>query len=159
MIRWGTNADKLGIGRVYCQAWKTAYAGIVPQHFLDGLTDENCAPRGNIANCLVAEENGEIIGVTNFGNCRDACSMRVGELRTIYVLPEHWGTGVGRALFQAAAAQLLEDGYSGFYLWTLKENARARRFYARMGMAESDAARDIEIGGAKMKEVRYTMGL
>lgn len=160
MIRFGQNADRLSIGRVYAQAWKAAYKGMAPQSFLDALTDENCAPpEGKVTNCFVAEENGEIIGVVNFGSCRNACSMRVGELRSIYVLPQYWRTGVGNALFRAASAQLREDGYDGFYLWVLKENARARRFYARMGMEESGAEREIEIGGARLEEVRYTMQL
>lgn len=158
MIRLGTNEDRLSIGHVYCQAWKAAYAGIVPQPFLDALTDENCAPpEGKVANCFVAVEADEIIGVVNFGSCRNACSMRVGELRSIYVLPQCWGTGAGRALFRAAAAQLREDGYDGFYLWVLKDNLRARRFYTRMGMIDSGEEREFEIGGAPLAEVRYGM--
>lgn len=145
MIRIAANADRLAIGRVYCAAWKAAYRGTAPQTFLDALTDENCAPaQSDVVGGRVCELDGQIVGVVSYGTCREACSVRVGEIRSIYVLPAYWNRGVGRALFGAAADELRERGYTGFYLWVLWENARVRRFYERMGMTRSTLLEEVK---------------
>ena len=78
-------------------------------------------------------------------------------MRSIYVLADFWGKGVGRSLFEAASAVLKDRGYDGFYLWVLKENDRARRFYEKMGMVCFDNERTITIGGKELVESRYEM--
>ena len=148
-------SDLLSIGHVYCEAWKAAYKGIVPDDFLGGLTDENCAPRSIPSKgALVCEENGKIIGVAAFGARRDRTDARSGELYSIYVLPEYWRMGAGRALFEAALNQLRASGCTSLFLWTLTDNARARRFYERMGMTAVDSRR-IAIGGRELEETGY----
>ena len=152
MIRSPMPSDLLSIGHVYCAAWKAAYRGIVPDDFLDRLTDENCAPR-SLHSCgsLVCEENGKIIGVAAFGAHRDRTDARSGELYSIYVLPEYWRMGAGRALFEVVCSQLRAEGYEFLFLWALTENRRAIRFYERMGMAAVDS-RTITIGGRELSE-------
>ena len=83
----------------------------------------------------------------------------LGELYSIYVLPEHWGSGQGCALFRAAAERLKEQGYSGMYLWVLRDNLHARMFYERMGMTPSEEERELEIAGAYLHEIPYRMQL
>src|ERR1044071_9158411 len=68
----------------------------------------------------VAEEGGEPVGSVSIG----------GEfLRTLYVLPSHWRTGVGTALHDNALVRLRERGRATAKLWTLEENWSARRYY------------------------------
>lgn len=159
IIRSPMPSDLLSIGHVYCEAWKAAYKGIVPDDFLGGLTDESCAPRSHRPNgALVCEETGKIIGVAAFGARRDRTDERSGELYSIYVLPECWRMGAGRALFESARSQLRAEGYLSLFLWTLTDNARARRFYERMGMTAVDS-RTITIGGRKLAETGYVQAL
>lgn len=155
MIRFSMQNDLLSIGHVYCAAWKAAYRGIVPDDFLDCLTDENCAPR-SLHSCvsLVCEADGRIVGVAAFGARRDQPDEKTGELYSIYVLPEFWRTGAGSALFESARNQLREEGYESLFLWTLTENTRARRFYEKMGMEEYKT-RTITIGGRELSETGY----
>jgi GNAT superfamily N-acetyltransferase len=74
----------------------------------------------------VAEAGGEPVG-----------SVSVGDefLRTLYVLPAHWRTGVGSALHDHALERLRARGCDQAKLWTLEENWDARRFYERRGWA------------------------
>jgi len=80
---------------------------------------------------LVAAHGGEILGFVAVGASRDPGTD--GELFAIYVHPEHWGTGVGRALIEAGEAELRRLGHQDAILWVLDDNPRARRFYELAG--------------------------
>lgn len=56
-------------------------------------------------------------------------SVSPGWLESLYVVPEHWGTGVAPELHDEAVG-LLERPC---HLWVLVENRRARRFYDQRG--------------------------
>jgi putative acetyltransferase len=62
-------------------------------------------------------------------------SVSVGDvfLRTLYVVPEKWGTGVGTELHDVALERLKARGCTTAKLWTLEENWDARRFYEKRG--------------------------
>ena len=157
MIRYPSQNDLSAIGHVYCEGWKAAYRGIVPDDFLDRLTDENCSPRAvRSGGALVCERDGQIIGAASFGALRDSDDKQTGELYSIYVLPEYWSKGAGRALFDAACSALYKDGYARMFLWALAENKRALRFYRKMGMNEA-GCRTITIGGKALSEVGFLM--
>jgi ribosomal protein S18 acetylase RimI-like enzyme len=81
-----------------------------------------------------------------------------GELYTLYVSPAHWSTGAGRALTDAALDGLRAAGYRRVVLWTLTENARARRFYDKAGFAP-DGATNILAGLGNVEELRYVRDL
>lgn len=158
LIRKATSEDHLALGHVYCNSWKAGYKNIIPQPFLDSLTTENCAPKSeriNGNNNYIAEENGTVVGLVNFGAARDKNVENMGELRSIYVLAGFWGKGVSRKLFHAAAMEFAKSGYAGFYLWVLKENYRARRFYEKMGLVLTDCERVITVGGKELVESKY----
>ena len=159
MIRSPMPSDLSAIGHVYCAAWKAAYRGIVPDGFLDGLTDESCAPRSHRPDgALVCEEDGQIIGVAAFGARRDPSAPMEGELYSIYVLPEYWRMGAGGALFEEVRSQLRAEGYNSLFLWALTENTRAIRFYEKMGMKAVDQ-RTITIGGKELSETGFLQTL
>jgi GNAT superfamily N-acetyltransferase len=49
--------------------------------------------------------------------------------------PERWRRGIGRALVDAAGAELRDDGCDAAVLWVYEANAGGRAFYAAMGFA------------------------
>lgn len=150
--------DALSLGEVYCTAWKAAYARIVPQDFLDALTPECCAPLPTqivAANNFVYKQDGKIVGLVNFGACRDEPDGRTGEIRSIYVLPDCWNLGIGRQLFLAAKDALQKQGYVRWIVWTLADNLRARRFYEKQGMINTMRTRMLQLGGKDLLEVQY----
>ena len=160
MIRPGTGRDSADMGRVYCLAWQQAYAGIVPGEFLKALRPEECAPppeKVTPGSCRVYETDGRVVGLVNFGPGRDDDAGGLAEVRTIYVLPEYWRRGIGRALMRAAADAVRDAGYPGYFLWVLTENARARRFYESVGLCFSGETRVKEIAGKPLSESRYIL--
>ena len=57
-----------------------------------------------------------------------------GEVVSLYLLPAYYRKGYGRELLESVRDALLEH-YEGVYLWVLRENARARAFYEKLGFA------------------------
>jgi putative acetyltransferase len=57
-------------------------------------------------------------------------AFRRGWIEQLYVLPEHQGRGIGRALLGVA-----QSGAEALELWTFQRNAEARAFYERHGFA------------------------
>ena len=59
----------------------------------------------------------------------------------LYVLPDWWSRGVGRALHDEVLARQRAEGRTSCNLWVLEENTRARRFYERLGWRENGETR------------------
>jgi ribosomal protein S18 acetylase RimI-like enzyme len=83
---------------------------------------------------------------------------QTGELYALYVAPDWWSAGVGRALLETVVAALRAAGYRRAVLWTLTGNARARRFYEKAGFA-ADGTTNILAGLGGVEELRYARDL
>ena len=77
-----------------------------------------------------------------------------GELYAIYVDPQHWGEGAGRALIEHAERSMRESGFTRALLWVLAGNERAERFYRATGW-ECDGQKEDDFQGARVTELRY----
>ncbi|MFD4501612.1 GNAT family N-acetyltransferase [Streptomyces sp. NPDC058457] len=150
------------VSEIRVRGWQYAYRGLMPQPFLDGLSVERDAERrrarfldgGDGVTELVAERGGTIVGWAAHGPYRDG-EVRTGdaELYAVYVAAAHLGTGAGRALLATVLEQCA--GYARVYLWVLKGNARARRFYEIAGFAADGTEEPYEVGGVAVPEMRY----
>jgi GNAT superfamily N-acetyltransferase len=98
---------------------------------------------------LVAQEDGVPTGVAG---CRSEW------LDGLYVLPEWWSRGVGRALHDEVLERLRTDGCERCHLWVLDDNHRARRFYERLGWAENGTSRVVPFPPNPI-DVGYTIAL
>jgi ribosomal protein S18 acetylase RimI-like enzyme len=82
---------------------------------------------------LVAEEDGEIVG-TLYANLS---TSHFGYVFGVYTVPGARGRGVGRALMQAVAEHLQEQGREYVVLSVDTPNKGAREFYARLGFEDA----------------------
>ena len=167
VVRPAAFEDAAQIADVHIRSWQQAYRDLMDQAYLDGL-DQTLLQRqanweqsitGHDSQVQVASLADAVVGWISFGPSRDhdADPQRVGEVMAVYVLAEHWGSGVGRRLWLAALARLAEQGYEKVTLWVLVENVRAIRFYQAAGLAEEpETRRMLERGGMKLQEVRYS---
>jgi len=167
-----TEDDVPAVSAIRVRGWQAAYAGIVPQDYLDAMDiAEDTARRreflagsaGRVRN-LVAEEEpaapGPVVGWAAFGPYRgEQEGTAVGELYALYVRPDRIGTGAGRALTAAVVAEATRQGRRRLLLWVLADNARARRFYAAAGFAPDGAETVDEIHGVPLRELRYARDL
>jgi GNAT superfamily N-acetyltransferase len=109
----------------------------------------------------VALEEGRVIGFAGFDRSRDPKSKATtGEIWAIYVLPSHWGRGVGLALWDATREALVEEGCKEVTLWLPLCNDRALRFFELAGFKrELNTAKTAVVAGVKLEEIRLRRGL
>ncbi|OIJ67911.1 GNAT family N-acetyltransferase [Streptomyces mangrovisoli] len=164
-----TLADCDRVAEIRVAGWRTAYRGLMPQPYLDGLSVARDAERRrevftrdrtDVVN-LVAEHGGEVAGWAAHGPYRDDESGLTAdaELYTLYVDPARQGRGIGHALLQEVLRQRAGLGHDLIMLWVVKGNTPARRFYERAGFAADGAEEPFEAGGASVPEVRYVRHL
>ncbi|GAA3440811.1 GNAT family N-acetyltransferase [Planomonospora venezuelensis] len=164
-MRDGGPDDVGAVLRVKNETWRTAYRGLLPQDFLDGLSVTPRAVQawrariGSGAQHLaVGEAGGEVSGFVLYGPAEDE-GTGGAEIHAIYVLAEHWSTGLGLALMAHAVGHLAELGYREAGLWVLEGNARARRFYERFGFTPSGRVQDVDGLPFPAPELHYRMAL
>src|SRR6185437_3716035 len=158
--------DAMAVARVHVRSWQAGYRGLLPDGYLDGLRPEERAARYNFASenvhdpvTIVAVGDGMICGFATTSPARDPDVPEDGELCALYVDPEWWGRGVGRALIEAARLRLWETGFRNAVLWLLAGNARADRFYRMDGWMPDGLSRNDTVWGAAVDEVRYRRSL
>ncbi len=163
MIRHAVEGDADAMGRLHVRAWQSAYRGVMPDEYLDGLQpDERITMwRGRISRTdlpplLVAVVAGEVAGFAAFGAEQSTTgSTGCGELYAMNLDPPHWGKGIGRALLRQATEALGALNYHEAVLWVVPENIRARTLYESEGWVADGAASTEEILGVIVTDIRY----
>ncbi|MBO5146739.1 MAG: GNAT family N-acetyltransferase [Lachnospiraceae bacterium] len=79
------------------------------------------------------------------------------ELCEFYVEPFFKGQGIGQALIQYLIQEAREAQKTKIFLWVIKDNLSARRFYERNGFAADGQERIIE--GTSVMDIRYVREL
>jgi len=132
------------------RSWQAAYEGLIPADFLARLSASSRAAAwarriGDGGGVLVAEEDGVIAGFAAFGP---------SQLYALYLLPEFWGRGLGRALHDRVVQEM--SGESAV-LWVLATNERAKAFYVRQGWVDDDARQTetVDEGRVTLEEMRF----
>lgn len=162
LIRPARPEDAPQIARVHVDSWRTTYAGIVPNAFLENLSYERrevwwrhqlSEDRSSIF--FVAESPaGEVVGFASGGpKLGEKYPDFEGELYAAYLLAEHQRRGYGSRLLGMVAEKLQEAGYGSMLAWVLRENP-SRPFYDAVG-GRVLGSQEIEIGGVKLEEVAY----
>lgn len=147
-IRKAEPRDAVAIAGVHLEAWRGAYAGIIPHKALTAMINRrgsdwwaNAIRRA--ATVLVVEIGGVIAGYATIGRNRARELPQQGEIYELYLRPEYQGIGLGSRLFTAARRRLAEHGLRGLVVWALEENDNALGFYA--GAGGRDIAEGVEI--------------
>ncbi|GII81979.1 N-acetyltransferase [Sphaerisporangium rufum] len=162
-LRDMTAQDIPGVSAVRITGWQAAYAGMIPQDHLDGLTVEADIERRrkifganpDIQN-VVADRDGAVAGWGVLGPCRDADrTPSDGEIYALYVAPGLIGQGIGRALMRELVSRARRADWHTLYLWVLEENHRARRFYERAGFTPDGERAPWTAGEISVPEIRY----
>ena len=136
------DASLAGYGHIFPPELYPYPTGVVAQRWDEFLADEEMT-------VLVADEDGAATGVA---------ALRADWLDALYVLPQWWKRGVGRALHDEVLARQRAGGCSRCHLWVLEHNDRARRFYERLGWVENGNSRVVPFP-PKPIDVGYTIAL
>lgn len=170
-IRAAGPDDVAAIESVRVAGWRVAYRGLVPDEILDNMSAGDAVhPHGahglaarrealartGVFALLAEDADARPAGYCVGGPDRDL--PYGGEIYALYVLPEHWSTGLGRELLRQGVAELRAAGHTDGCLWVLEGNARARRFYERAGLTTTGERRMLDMG-RPVPEVRYRIDL
>ena len=165
LIRPARIDDAGAIAEIGVRGWQEAYRGILPGDFLDRLsvTAREVAWRtmlssdeAGAAPAWLAERDGRAVGFVASGPPRDEdVPLPAAEVYAIYVLPDAWRHGAGRALLAAAVEHWRARGTSTIVLWVLEANARGRAFYEAQGWRPDGGRQEIDFGGFSAIEIRY----
>lgn len=161
-MRRATGADAAAVAAMHVRAWQTAYRGIMPDPFLNGLEVVSRASRYSFDRSgpgdpvtWIAVDRDVVVGMVGVGPGRDEDLPGLGEVRALYVAPDRWRSGAGSALMAKAERLLTDAGFSDAFLWVLEDNARGRRFYEAARWAADGRTKLVGIGGRELVEVRY----
>lgn len=161
-IREATQADVEGITLVAEATWHAAYADVLNEETIDAALAEWYDPEATrelVARAdvtyLVTEAEDEVVGYVSGGPTERG---GVASLGAIYVAPEHWGEGIGTALYEALADQCRDDGLESIRVRVLEDNEMGRSFYRTHGF-ELVEYRNIELFDEEATECLYRRDL
>ena len=148
LVRNAEFDDMKQAGHIMSVSFRTAFADFVSQQTMDACAQED--------NCIALLEGifeegkvhfliGENSGMLAWQQTEDGA-----EIIAIHTLPESRGTGLGHVILTEALNQI---GSQRTFLWTFKQNTRARRFYEKHGFHWDGSERVSEFDEAL--EVRY----
>ena len=158
-IREAKETDINQLAVVTVDTWRSAYAGIVNEQYLDSMSYERCQEswRSRLLDdgvTLVAVDDvGCIMGYAQAGPTQRADRRYPQEIYAIYVLPAYQRLGVGKQLFDAVRAWLASIGVNTLIIWALSDNPH-RRFYEKLGGSEYKHL-TIDLHGQMLKVVAY----
>jgi len=163
-LRAATVADAEQLERIRVRAWQVGYRHVFPAEALDAMPVDARRWVESLTHgfedgqtCVVAEDERGVLGWATFGSARDP-EDRYGEVRGLYVDPDRWGLGAGRALLARAESELARR-WDEAVLWTLADNPRTRRFYEANGWRADRVTSVFESHGVVAAIVHYAKPL
>jgi hypothetical protein len=130
-IRRARARDASGIAAVHVETWRSAYAGLLPDEFLERLSvvrlagqyDRSIRMGLGVHVAITAADDAEP-ALVGFTSARRSRSDRLGEgeVETLYVMDDWQNQGIGGALLRASGKFLAGLGCRSAYAWVLREN-------------------------------------
>lgn len=82
-----------------------------------------------------------------------------GELVSLYAHPDRWGQGYGSMVMEEILKRMRTAGSPGCFLYVLRENDRARRFYEKHGFTWDGHSTDVALtSDTVLTDLRYCKG-
>lgn len=162
LIREATAFDSTALARVHVASWRAAYRGIIDDDWLDALSIDAQAARwqrwfrSRPASCftrVAVDARARVVGYASGGEARVRSRPTLGEVYTIYLLPEAQRRGTGARLLRSMARGLDLHGMDAMVVWALERNP-ARAFYAALGGLHC-GGRETTVGRQRLAEVAY----
>ena len=129
-LRPAVAADAAAIAEIWESAWRDGHVGHVPDELVAVRTTDSFRSRADllIGNTTVAVVDGEVAGFV---------SLNGDEVEQVFIGRAHRGVGVADALMADAEQRLRQAGHRDAWLAVVGGNARARRFYERLGWTDA----------------------
>ena len=154
------DADR--IAQLHAESWRRTYRGMMRDEFLDrDVLSNRCEAWRDLMSTtgygkfvLLAEEGERLAGFICVTGNEDV--LWGSYIDNLHVAEDYMRRGVGRALMCHAARWLGEShAGSSVYLWVMRANDRARRFYEALGAANVGERSLLDPGGGSALNCRY----
>lgn len=163
-IREAKQEDTLGMATVRVETWKATYRGILPDDFLNNLSQQQVAQHwkkmfweekhAGVGLFVAENDRDEIIGIAICGPEQNNAPQYRGEIYVLYVLPAYQNRGIGKALLAACVQHLIRElAAKTMLIWVIAENPY-RRFYEILG-GKPVKEKTQKIGGKMILEAGY----
>lgn len=139
-----TEAEMDEKGYVHWKAWHETYSGLMPDEYLEKITEEKCTAMAHRfpKNTLLLKVNNRVVGFACYRISE--APNEANELMALYLLKEYHGRKMGYALANAVFENLPMERKT--FLWVLKGNDRAIRFYERYGFSFTGEEKEAPFG-------------
>ncbi len=151
------------MSRIHAMGWRDTYQGYVPDDYMAReITDERWVAvfrqnyESGMCHGLLLYRDDTPVSCINYCRARtdnynpgEKCRFHNenykdwGEIASFYTHPEERGRGYGGRLLDEAVCRLQRNGYENVFVFVLRENEKARRFYARHGFSWDGTHADI----------------
>lgn len=161
---------------LHALGWRAAYRDSIPAEYMSReITDGRWVPvfRQNYAegiyHGLLLYDGGLPLCCATYGPARvdqtagdticsfsspDLAAWR--ELVSLYAHPDHWGQGYGSLVIDEVLRRFQAEDYPGCFLYVLRENDHARRFYEKHGFAWDGHSLEVALTqGTVLVDLRY----
>ena len=148
---------------IHALGWRDTYKGYVPDDYMaKEITDDRWVPvfrenaRTGECHGLLLYRGSTPVACINYCRARttnyntdDICTFPNegyedwGEIASFYTHPAERGKGYGGLLMEEALRRLRAEGFKNAFVFVLRENENARRFYAAHGFARDGTHADI----------------
>ena len=154
IIEASTEEQFRAMSLIHALGWRSAYPDAVPAQWMaEHVTDDRWVDlfrqyaADGVNHGLLLYRGAEPVACLTFGPARTDAGLQAGsvcqfhsegyqgwgELISVYTHPAETGKGYGSLLVEEALSRLKAQGFSNVYVFVLRENQGARRFYARHG--------------------------
>lgn len=125
---------------IHALGWRTAYRGMVPSDYMEReITDYRWIPFFREDYCtrrcngLLLYRDDTPVACCNYGPARAEGFNGWGEILSFYTHPAEKAKGYGGLLMEESLRRLRTSGFEHCYVFVLRENEGARRFYSSHG--------------------------
>ncbi|WP_375494001.1 GNAT family N-acetyltransferase [uncultured Jatrophihabitans sp.] len=167
-VRTATEADAQQLGRIQVDTWRLAYAQVLPEPVLSGLTPDLAAgqwasaitaPPSAQHHVLVALEQQWLVGFAASGPVVDVepddpPADTTSELALVLVEPRWGRRGHGSRLLAATVDHARADGMTRGVCWIPEQDEVTREFLVSAGWAPDGLARALDTGAGELRQIR-----
>jgi GNAT superfamily N-acetyltransferase len=165
-MRDGVGADAAAVEAVHWASRNAAYGHVSgwppaePDHAGRIALWSAWLSHPDISSTVVAE-NDHIVGFCTLRPSvePDLDPTTVAEMPTLYVHPDRWRRGYGRALCRSALERAANRAFGTLILWSLDTNTRAHAFYTSFGFVPEDITKVADWPHQLLVARRYRIGL
>ena len=161
---------------LHALGWRAAYRDSIPAGYLDReITDDRWVPvfrqnyKEGVYHGLLLYDGDRPLCCATYGPARvdqsagdticDFSSPDLaawGELVSLYSHPDHWEQGHGSLVIEEVLNRVKATGCPGCFLYVLRENERARRFYEKHGFVWDGHALNVALTpDTTLSDLRY----